>query len=176
MGKKYEIEDIKAAVEEMIEVMGLQEGGEPLQAEEDEEKLLQQLNECIEQIQKGDKFSKETLAVITWAKNRTEIEKDPPVFRKPAPVEKAKPKEEEEKDSPAKRLPPVRHSELVPFLTKEIEKGKVTRKDLIVQAMNKFGVSKSTVTTLISDGKNQKYCKFKQLVLEDENGILSFQK
>lgn len=171
MSKKYEVEDIKAAVEEMIEVMGLQDNGEPLEAKETEEDLIKQLNECIGQIQKGDKFSKEAMAVITWAKNGPE-EKDPPVSRKPAPapVEKAK------KEEATKRMPPVRHSDLVPFLTKEIAKGKITRKDLITQAMEKFGVSKSTVTTLISDGKNQKYCKFEQLVVEDENGTLSFKK
>jgi len=36
------------------------------------------------------------------------------------------------------------------------------------------GIAKSTIATALTDGKNPKYNRFRALIVEDENGVLSF--
>jgi|ERR1035437_3909631 hypothetical protein len=63
------------------------------------------------------------------------------------------------------------------FLTKLLEEGKYTQKELSALACKEFpAVSKSTIETVLVDSKNKKYCRFPKLVVKDDQGILSFTK
>jgi len=58
-----------------------------------------------------------------------------------------------------------------------IAAGKYTRAEIVEKILAEFAVSKSTIGTVLSDGKNPKYNKFEKLVVEDKTtGILSFEK
>ena len=63
------------------------------------------------------------------------------------------------------------------FLEKTItaKKGKYTRKELTELAVEEFpDVAKSTIQTILTDGKNPKYNKFPKLLVEDEDGKVKF--
>lgn len=61
------------------------------------------------------------------------------------------------------------------FMGELISEGKYTKAQIIEKTMEKFpNISKGSVTTEISDGKNPKYNKFNNLLVIDDKGIVSF--
>lgn len=63
----------------------------------------------------------------------------------------------------------------VAFLTPLIEKGKLTKTQLVEKAHEKFpDLAISSLQTMLTDAKNPKYNKFAKLVAQDENGVLTF--
>ena len=61
------------------------------------------------------------------------------------------------------------------FMEELISKGEFTKKEIIDKTLVKFSsISQSSVATELSDGKNPKYNKFAQLLVIDEDGIVSF--
>jgi len=66
-------------------------------------------------------------------------------------------------------------SDPIALLSALIEKGEFTRQQIINNADNRLELSKSTIRTYITDGKNPKYNRFEKLVVENNDGTLSFQ-
>jgi hypothetical protein len=60
------------------------------------------------------------------------------------------------------------------FLTKLVETGKHTAKEIVAKAVTELETKESSVATLLSDGKNVKYNKFAKLIVVGEGGKLSF--
>jgi uncharacterized membrane protein YgaE (UPF0421/DUF939 family) len=68
-------------------------------------------------------------------------------------------------------------AERVDFLTPLIASGKHTKADLVEMASKEFpDVSVSTLQTMLTDAKNPKYNKFKKLVVQNEDGVMSFKR
>jgi hypothetical protein len=97
-----------------------------------------------------------------------------PVKDKKAPVKEKVTKSDEEK----KKLFATKTSTMadrVAFLTPLIEKGKLTKTQLVEKAHEKFpDLAISSLQTMLTDAKNPKYNKFAKLVEQDENGVLTF--
>jgi hypothetical protein len=80
-------------------------------------------------------------------------------------------------DEGKRRSGSSRTSEYLDFLTNRIKKGKHTRIELTDMTLSEFPeANKSSIQTLLSDGKNPKYNKFETLLVEDDNKIISFKK
>ncbi len=104
-----------------------------------------------------------------YSKKTKKEKEEKPDFLKPSASPK-QPKQEEkiQVSTPADRIA---------FLTPLIAKGMYTKKELIRMAAEKFSdVKESTLNTMLSNGRNPKYNKFKELIVRNEKGILSFQK
>jgi hypothetical protein len=90
------------------------------------------------------------------------------------------------KDTPAGKTPVTKErfaakkstgAERVDFLTPLIQSGKYTKAELVEKANKEFpDVSASTFQTMLTDAKNPKYNKFAKLVVQAEDGTLSFKK
>ena len=97
-----------------------------------------------------------------------------PVKDKKAPVKEKVTKPDGEK----KKLFATKTSTMadrVAFLTPLIEKGKLTKTQLVEKAHEKFpDLAISSLQTMLTDAKNPKYNKFAKLVEQDENGVLTF--
>lgn len=97
-----------------------------------------------------------------------------PVKDKKAPVKEKVTKPDGEK----KKLFATKTSTMadrVAFLTPLIEKGKLTKTQLVEKAHEKFpDLAISSLQTMLTDAKNKKYNKFAKLVEQDENGVLTF--
>ena len=64
----------------------------------------------------------------------------------------------------------------IAFLAPLIEKGKFTKKQLMEKAQKKFPqATDGALQTLLSDGKNPKYNKFADLIVQDDDKCLSFE-
>lgn len=72
--------------------------------------------------------------------------------------------EEQKRELPAKLVQ----------LGKWIAEGKYTKNQLIDKYVKKFAGQRSTIITLLSYSKSEKYNKFDKLVIEDEKGIFRF--
>lgn len=67
------------------------------------------------------------------------------------------------------------YAERIKFLTPLIEKGKLTRKELLEKAAAQFPDATATaLATVLSDGMNPKYNKFDRLLTVDANKVVSF--
>jgi hypothetical protein len=65
----------------------------------------------------------------------------------------------------------------VAFLTPLIEKGKLTKAELVEKAQVKFpDLALSSLQTMLTDAKNPIYNKFAKLVVQDKDGVMSFAK
>ena len=101
-----------------------------------------------------------------------------PVKTKKETKKETKPKKETKKEvkstpSGTKGTPKERRD----FITDMISDKQYKSKDIIEATVKKFpGISPATIRTEITDGKNPKYCKFKYLVKQNDEGILSFTK
>lgn len=60
------------------------------------------------------------------------------------------------------------------YIATLIQKGEYTRQQIISKATEKLDVSKSTVSTYLTDGKNPKYNRFDSLVVENSDGTIAF--
>jgi len=88
---------------------------------------------------------------------------DPAAAKDPA---KDKPK------TPKKKEPNPR----IVFMETLVAKGTLTKKDIVDQTLAKFpDISKSTIATNLTDGKNPKYCPFTKLLkIDDESKVVSY--
>lgn len=64
-------------------------------------------------------------------------------------------------------------NEIVEFLTPFIEKGGYTKKELIEKAAEEYPEQRTSIATILTDGKNPKYSKFPKLIIQ-ENEELAF--
>jgi hypothetical protein len=93
------------------------------------------------------------------------------------PVIKEKKEEEKEKQGSSRTQKKSSAQERVEFITPFIEKGKFTKSELAEKLQREFSdVKLSTLVTMLVDGKNPKYNKFDNLIIEDEEKIMSFKK
>jgi hypothetical protein len=80
----------------------------------------------------------------------------------------------DDKPAPAVKVPKEKPAYLL-FLSKLLEEGKFTQKELSALAVKEFPtVAKSTIETVLVDGKNPKYNRFPKLVVKDDKGLLKF--
>lgn len=92
---------------------------------------------------------------------------------KKAPTTNKKPGKEEKTTD--KKKSGVSTADRIEFLIPLIKKGKHTKAELLDLMAEKFpGTTRSANQTILTDGKNEKYNKFPQLVLQDEKGRLHF--
>lgn len=146
---------VKAA-KEMNDVLGIEDPLIDIKLKEP--KLREKLIEGIQLID-GDEFTKETQTVIDALK--------------PAPATKEE-KPEKKKGAGGTRM---RTTETRSKIEELVGKGKHTRKEIVETVMSSMDATKSTVSTILSDGKNPKYCQFDNLIKEDkETKILSWGK
>lgn len=112
-GKVYSKKELKAAFEEMVSVMSLQEeGGKPIQASGDFEGLKGQIVEAVDQITEEDEFTDSTADIIEWAIGQEEaLEEEPPketTEEEEPPLKKVKEAAKEKKETVKKKpVPPV---------------------------------------------------------------------
>jgi hypothetical protein len=97
-----------------------------------------------------------------------------PVKEKKAPVkEKATKPAGEKKQLFASKSSTM--ADRVAFLTPLIEKGKLTKTQLVEKAHEKFpDLAISSLQTMLTDAKNPRYNRFAKLIQEDENHVLTF--
>ena len=88
---------------------------------------------------------------------------DPAADKDPA---KDKPK------TPKKKEPNPR----IVFMETLVAKGTLTKKEIVDQTLAQFpDISKSTISTNLTDGKNPKYCPFTKLLkIDDESKVVSY--
>lgn len=104
----------------------------------------------------------------------------------PAPAEEEEEEEEEAAPAPTKKdtktaapageaKVKLSSDEKIAFFSPLIESGKYSMKDLLAKSLEKFpGLSESSVRTFLVDSKNAKYNKFPRLVVQSEDGKLTF--
>lgn len=90
--------------------------------------------------------------------------------KNPATAKEEKPakKEGEKKAKPSTTV------EAIEFLTPLITKKKYTQKELVEKVVEEVGIKASSASTLLTDGRNEKYNRFPKLIKKNEEGILSF--
>ncbi len=126
--------------------------------------------EEVKVMKKVEKVTKETKAVAT--KGSSKGGNSSAVAEKKIETKKAPSVATKE----PKSAKPAANEKLV-FLSGLISKGKLTRKEVVEQAVLKFpDASPAGLATLVSDGKNPKYNKFPKLVVENDKGLISFAK
>jgi hypothetical protein len=91
-----------------------------------------------------------------------------------AKIETTEEKKSVEKKPPEKK--PSKTAKAVEYMIEVIQSKEVTRKALAEMTQEEFPeLAKSTITTILSDGKNPKYNRyFPTLLTTDENQILKF--
>jgi len=98
----------------------------------------------------------------------------------PAPAKKAEKKAVSAEPVKGKRVVPVNRvttAERVEYMTAFIKEAKYSKKELLEMMCKKFPqVTKAANQTILTDGKNPKYNKFEKLIVQDDNGIMSFKK
>lgn len=86
--------------------------------------------------------------------------------KKPAPKKDTKKKTAPKGPSPIKL-----------FISDLVEKGEFNRKQVVDKTVAKFPEkAKSTISTYISDGMNEKYCAFDKLIVKGKDDLLKFGK
>ena len=71
----------------------------------------------------------------------------------------------------------VTTAERVEYISPFVKKAKYTKKELLEMMMEKYPmVTKAANQTILTDGKNPKYNKFPKLIVQDDDGIMSFKK
>jgi outer membrane biosynthesis protein TonB len=195
MAKKLTKRQLVAAYKELDTVIGVDPpiDYEDLSVEEFARELLETVEELVEP---GDKFSDSTQAIFDQLKDEPEEpEEEPEEKEEPDDEPEEDDKEDDEQDDepepeekPRKRsAKPVKEekvksekkastTERVEFVTNLIQSNKkLTKKDILEKMCEKFpSNSRSAHATILSDGKNPKYCKFEKLLIEDDGGVLSF--
>lgn len=181
--------------EELNKVLGCKP---PIDVEEvEKEDLIDDIKEAAAMIDTDeDSISKRTITVLeelgVWInQDEDENEEDEKPIKKDSEPEDededteedAEPEDEDEEpeveEKPKKKKPVkvVKNAAQlkVDFFTPFIEKGKLTKAELIEKGVKEFPkLSKSTLITFLTDAKNPKYNKFKKLIIQNEKGVMTF--
>lgn len=166
--------------------------------EYDDETIRDEIIEAASVLEDGDKLLETTVDVLE------ELEIDVPAgikIVKNKKQEKAREKQPEKKKSGAQKNVGKTNKKAVnkkvKKVTKEIneygnkicntmlflaatsliEEEKYTRKEIIELLMNNETISntRSTIETILTDGKRKEWCKFRKLIIVDENKIMKFE-
>lgn len=180
---------LKKAAEELNDVLGIEP---PISMDFDIDVIEEKIKEAIKElITPEDEFTEDTQAVIDELS--APPAKKPVAKRKVAAPEPEPEEDPEPEEKPAKKAPAVKKestvtkerfaakkstgADRVAFFTPLIKKGTYTKAELVELGKEEFpDVSASTLLTMLTDGKNPKYNKFAQLIVQTDAGILKFQK
>jgi len=140
-------------------------------------KKVEDLKEAMSELLKDEEEEAQKKAEELHKKNIA----DAPVRTgrgKPATEKKEEePAEEKKEKKPAEPGKKTTLAEKIDFFTPLIKSAKYTQKDLVELAVKEFPkLTKSTFQTFLTDGKNDKYSKFKPLLATNADGKMIFAK
>lgn len=159
------VEDLRKEIESLYKRKQLREIVEEFEIFED-------LRPKLKDLKTGDTLKKAMLDILDEELELVDDEEP-----EPEPAPRLEPKKKETTKKKPRTNGPSLTQQCREFIGTKIEEGKYTRKELEDLASQKFSdLSISSIKVIITDGKNPKYNKFDKLVIEDEKGVLSFER
>lgn len=155
------------AAKDLNEVLGLTP---QIDLEADSDVLIEQLKKAGGLVDPQDELKPETrevLSILEKKEGKEGITREKAIPRVP----------KKEKEKEVEGVPRKKNLELFSLLSSLISTGKHTSVEIVNLVQKQFPrTPRGTIQTILSDGKNPKYCGFEKLVVKKEKGFLSFVK